>query len=107
MLTGLSVHNFKSFAEQGELAIRPITVVMGKNSSGKSSLLRALFLLRQTAEARDRATAGVFEGQYAQFGSFHDFAYKHLLTSTVGIKWAFEGLARPRILITSLTNTRR
>ena len=90
MLRYLAVKNIRSIGREQAIDIRPITVIMGKNSSGKSSLIRAMFLLQQTAAARDRLTAAVFEGENAQFGSFRDFAHKHALTTDVGVRWGFE-----------------
>ncbi len=48
MLTKVWLKNFKLHA-QTELEARPITVLIGPNNSGKSSLFQALLLLRQAA----------------------------------------------------------
>jgi hypothetical protein len=44
-LTRLWVENFRCFSKRQELEIRPITVVLGKNNSGKSALVRAPLVL--------------------------------------------------------------
>ena len=49
MLTRIKVNNYKGFKE-AEIPIKPITVFLGANSSGKSSILQLLLLLQQTAE---------------------------------------------------------
>jgi AAA15 family ATPase/GTPase len=49
MITAIELENFKAFGERQRLEIRPITLLYGKNSSGKSSCIRALQMLRQTA----------------------------------------------------------
>ena len=49
MLTKIRVENYKGFRE-AEIPIKPITVLLGANSSGKSSMLQLLLLLQQTAE---------------------------------------------------------
>ena len=54
MLTRLRLKNFKSWTDTGDVTLRPITGLFGANSSGKSSLLHALLLLKQTAESADR-----------------------------------------------------
>lgn len=54
MLTRLRLKNFKSWTDTGDVALRPITGFFGTNSSGKSSLLHALVLLKQTADSADR-----------------------------------------------------
>ncbi|RJO69086.1 DUF3696 domain-containing protein [Nocardia panacis] len=50
MLTGVELVNFKAFAQQ-EMPLRPLTLLTGLNSSGKSTVLHALALLRQSADA--------------------------------------------------------
>lgn len=54
MLTRLRLKNFKSWTDTGDVALRPITGFFGTNSSGKSSLLQALLLLKQTVDSADR-----------------------------------------------------
>lgn len=44
----LSVYNFKSIAEVVNVDVSDLTVMAGVNSSGKSSLIQALLLLKQT-----------------------------------------------------------
>ena len=90
MLTALSVRNLRSFGDtEQRIDIRPLTIVMGRNSSGKSSLIKSMFLLRQTAEARDPSTAVVFDGDYAAFGSFREFAHRHDTDELVTVTWDF------------------
>ena len=54
MLTRMRLRNFKSWVDTGDMTLRPITGFFGANSSGKSSLLHVLVLLKQTAESPDR-----------------------------------------------------
>ncbi len=50
MLKRIGLINFKAFACQ-ELALEPLTLLTGLNSSGKSTVLQALALLRQSNDA--------------------------------------------------------
>ena len=50
MITELSAQNFKSWQDTGSLQFAPLTGFFGPNSSGKSSLLQLLLLLKQTVE---------------------------------------------------------
>ena len=54
MLTRLRLENFKSWKNTGDIALKPITGIFGANSSGKTSLIQALLLLKQTADSADR-----------------------------------------------------
>ncbi len=47
MIRTLRLHNFKCFENQ-DLAFSPLTLLSGLNGTGKSSVLQALLLLRQS-----------------------------------------------------------
>jgi len=47
VLESISVKNFKAFADWVEIPIKPITLVFGKNSAGKSSIFHALLWVRE------------------------------------------------------------
>lgn len=57
MFTHLHLTRFKAWADTGPMALRPVTLLLGTNSSGKSSLAQSLLLLKQTVQAPDRTTA--------------------------------------------------
>ena len=38
--------NFMAFEDTGWIELRPITLLFGKNSSGKTAIIRALLLLK-------------------------------------------------------------
>lgn len=64
MITDLYLDRFKCFREQN-FSLRPLTVLSGLNSSGKSSILQALLLLGQSAESgRLRNGELDLEGRY-------------------------------------------
>ncbi|MCU0499471.1 MAG: ATP-binding protein, partial [Anaerolineae bacterium] len=46
-ITRIGVRGFKSIRE-GSIAIRPLTILAGANSSGKSSIMQPLLLMKQT-----------------------------------------------------------
>ena len=50
MITELSAQNFKSWQDTGSLHFAPLTGFFGANSSGKSSILQVLLMLKQTVE---------------------------------------------------------
>lgn len=59
MLTSIRLSNFKCF-EQMELEPRRITVLIGPNGTGKSSVFQALMLLRQSVGANQLSSRGSF-----------------------------------------------
>jgi hypothetical protein len=48
MLTEYQITNFKAFSSPATIPIKPITLIFGPNSSGKSSIFQSLFMLRQS-----------------------------------------------------------
>ncbi|MCI0640460.1 MAG: DUF3696 domain-containing protein [Gemmataceae bacterium] len=46
----ITVAGFKSISEERTIEIRPLTILAGANSSGKSSMMQPLLLLKQTLE---------------------------------------------------------
>lgn len=50
-ITEISVQGFKSLSEESRIEIRPLTILAGANSSGKSSIMQPLLLMKQTLEA--------------------------------------------------------
>ena len=48
MITHIRMKNFKSWKDSGKVKLAPLTGFFGTNSSGKSSLLQMLLLLKQT-----------------------------------------------------------
>lgn len=62
--------------DTGELHIRPITLLVGPNSSGKSSLLQILLMLRQTIESTDINNPLAANDGWIKAGSYPDFIFK-------------------------------
>jgi predicted ATPase len=54
MLSGFSVGNYRAFASEQRIALRPLTLFFGWNSGGKSSLLRLLPLIAESLNVRSR-----------------------------------------------------
>ena len=48
MLHGLKLANFRIFNKEVNVRFRPITILIGRNSSGKSSVIRFLLMLHQS-----------------------------------------------------------
>lgn len=49
-ITSIAISGYKSLGEEYALEIRPLTLLAGANSSGKSSVMQPLLLLKQTLE---------------------------------------------------------
>jgi predicted ATPase len=69
MIKSLRVTNLRSIADSGFVNLRKINVLIGKNSSGKSTFLRIFPLLRQSVEVKTRSPI-LWYGRLVDFGSF-------------------------------------
>lgn len=76
MFTRLKLANFKAWQRTGDIELKPVTMLLGTNSSGKSSLIQSLLLLKQTARSPDRTVHLNLGGDEANdlfnFGNFED-----------------------------------
>ena len=78
MLTGLRLGNFKAFADTQYIPIRPLTLIFGANSAGKSSIIHSLLLARHAFEVN---TLDVHQtdlgGDAVDLGGFRHFLHRH------------------------------
>src|SRR5437588_5028263 len=68
-ITRLIVGGFKSIRQEQSIEIRPLTILAGANSSGKSSIMQPLLLLKQTLEATYDPGALLLNGPNVRFTS--------------------------------------
>lgn len=93
MLTRLRIQNFKSWADTGDIQLGSLTGVFGPNSSGKTSLLQFLLMLKQTVESTDRSRV-LHTGDansYVDLGTFYDIIHKHQVPGELrfGFEWNY------------------
>ena len=91
MITELSFTNFKSWESVDAMRLAPITGLFGTNSSGKTSILQLLLMLKQTIESTDRAQVLEFgdEKSLTNLGSFRDVMRGHVRPGTMkfAVQW--------------------
>lgn len=91
-LTSLRLRNFKSWRDTGDVRLAPVTALFGTNSSGKTSLLQSLLLLRQTSESPDRNRVldlGGGPGSLVDLGTVSDVVHGHDTQSQLAISLAW------------------
>lgn len=78
------IENFMCFEDSGWVELRPITLFYGRNSAGKSALLRSLLLLRQSVRSQPDESALIFvlddalgRAHSLDFGSYYDLVRDH------------------------------
>lgn len=81
MLTHLKLDNFKIWQSTGPMRLAPLTLLLGTNSSGKSSLIQSLLLIRQTVKSNDPNIdlnlGNPEEGDSVTLGQFKDLLCRH------------------------------
>lgn len=100
MLTHLKLENFKIWRSTGPVRLAPLTLLLGTNSSGKSSLIQSLLLMRQTVKGDDAgldlnlgnpdADDTVTMGQFRDLLCRHGQATETTPDSQVGIEFRWQ-----------------
>ena len=83
LLTSLTLHNFRAFRDES-ISFGPLTVLVGPNNAGKSSIVSAITILSQTMGSFDSEVPLLL----GSFGTFRDIAFRNNVKRTVGIKLA-------------------
>ena len=73
-LAGVALSGFKSFIRRQSVEFRNLTILAGANSSGKSTLMQALLLLKQTLEASYDPGVLLLDGPNVRFSSADRFS---------------------------------
>ena len=92
MITHIRMKNFKSWLDSGNVGLAPLTGFFGTNSSGKSSLLQMLLLLKQTTECSDLAEVIFFgdENSPVNLGNFREVIHNHEQEAALGLEFRCE-----------------
>ncbi|MEU4421497.1 DUF3696 domain-containing protein [Actinoplanes sp. NPDC024001] len=73
LLTETRLANFKAFGADTRVRLAPLTLVYGANSAGKSSIIQALLLLKQSIEEPGLIT----QGRITDVGGFTGVLHRH------------------------------
>ncbi len=73
----IGVGNFKAFADKQKIKIKPITLIFGPNSSGKSSIIHSILYIQNAFATGDLDPHYMqISGQSVDLGGFKQFVYK-------------------------------
>lgn len=87
MLTDMRIVNFKGFRDSRPSQLRRLTLVLGKNSSGKTAFLQPLLMLAQSV--RDKAGFDrnlELNGPFAELGSYRESVHRHDLRTPISLE---------------------
>lgn len=91
MLKHLTIDNFKAW-KKADMRLAPLTGLFGANSSGKTSILQFLLMLKQTVESPDESLVLNLNGNYVELGTFYDIISEHDLKNELVFKIDWEEL---------------
>ena len=80
----LSIHNFKTIRELNGFNFNSINIISGVNSSGKTSFIQFLLLLKQTLEAVLANPALIFDGNWVRLGNVENLVYRKDKSNSIG-----------------------
>lgn len=72
MIDAWRLGHFKKFGHKKEFPLKPLTILSGVNSSGKSSLLQSILLVKQTLMGASPDRAIALNGPLVQLGAYSD-----------------------------------
>jgi predicted ATPase len=75
--------NYRPFKDTGWIALRPLTILIGNNNSGKTSVISPLLLMAQTLASRDVVTPLVTRGPLIEAGTFKDILHNRDTSQTL------------------------
>ncbi len=85
----ISIENFKSIKKLKDFELRPFTILSGVNSSGKSSFIQLLLLLKQTVELNSANRPIFLDGELYKVTDFKDIVFNHDLEKTINVSFVF------------------
>lgn len=96
----LDMEGFGSFRDKTSIELKPLTLLYGQNSAGKSTIIKSLLLLQQTFEGHRRRPGAqfVFSGEYVDLGSFVSAVSDHRVDAkmSVGVRLPIQAIADPQ-----------
>ena len=75
--------NFKGFKDTGWVKIKPITIIIGSNNSGKTNFLAPFLLMNQTVNSRDRLSTLIIKGDLYNGGNYQEIVKDYITENEI------------------------
>lgn len=85
-LAAIELENFKGIGPRQRIELKPITLLFGPNSAGKSTILQALHYVREILERKNVDPDTTIAGGLLNLGGFKSVVHKHDLSRPVRIR---------------------
>ena len=89
MITAIRIENLRSLKDTGFIQIKPLTILLGANSSGKSTFLRSFLLFAQSVNKQLRGPISWFDDAMVDFGDFQTAVNKEARENGDSIRFSF------------------
>ena len=86
----LRLRQFKCFEDSGDIPIAPLTVIFGRNNTGKSSILQSLLLFRQTLDSPEYGPRLDLRGPLYNAGTYADLVHQHKSKENITVEFGFD-----------------
>jgi predicted ATPase len=85
-LAAIEIENFKGVGRRQRIELKPITLLFGPNSAGKSTILQALHYVREMLERQNVDPDVTIAGGLLNLGGFRSLVHEHDLNRCVRVK---------------------
>lgn len=86
----IKIKNLRALKETPEVSLSPLTILLGKNSIGKSSFLRTFPLFKQSISVNRSEPLLWYSPELVDFGSFEESVYKNKKDATISFEFEFD-----------------
>jgi predicted ATPase len=90
----MRLQNYRLFQDSGWFTVAPLTCLVGRNSSGKSSILSSILLLKQSVEQEGTGWGAggrlVLSGQYCDLGNYADLVHNHKESDEISVSFSVD-----------------
>jgi predicted ATPase len=88
LINKISLKNFKAF-ENAEIEIKPITILVGPNNGGKTSVIQSILLIQQTLRGSGNEVLNI-NGPLVNLGDFKGLVNQKSKEKEMGFKFDFD-----------------
>ncbi|EPP8766843.1 AAA family ATPase, partial [Acinetobacter baumannii] len=85
-LKSIRIENIRSLMDTSDIQLKPLTVLVGRNSVGKSTFARIFPLLRQSSEANKKSPI-LWYGKYVDFGDYETAINKENINNGIALSF--------------------
>jgi len=88
-MDSIRIQGLKSLRDTGTIELKPLTILLGENSAGKSTFLRTFPLIKQSLASSTRGSILWF-GSYVDFGDYEHALSKYASDKTIKFGFGFD-----------------